>query len=244
MGKDTKKVSGTIDGRETSVPRGSILLRAALDLGIGVPTLCHHPGLPPDGNCRLCSAETGGRLVASCLYPLRDDGFVVQTRSPLVVEARRFVLGLLLSRAPADGYLLGLAGEYGAKADPRLADGADGCVRCGRCLRACRAAGSEAIALVGRGWGRKVAGPFYEPPIDCVGCLACAQACPTGAIAFSEEPRSIWGRDFGLARCGSCGAILGTPGELARSGVEVTLCPSCRRREYSRAVASLPPAQS
>jgi ferredoxin len=176
------------------------------------------------------------------MYPLRSDGEAFLTASPLALEARAFVLRLLLARAPNDAYLLGLAGELGVGADPRLTDGADGCIRCGRCVRACRAAGSEAIALVGRGRERKVAGPFFEAPIDCVGCAACARACPTGHIAYSEEPRSIWGRDFDLEPCPLCGRPMGTPEELRRAGVENPVCPACRRREYSKSLMGLPEA--
>ncbi|MDR1676781.1 MAG: (2Fe-2S)-binding protein [Deltaproteobacteria bacterium] len=246
MNYNSKKVTGTIsvtiDGQKFSVNYGTTLLAAAKDLGIDIPTLCHHPGLPPDGNCRLCLVEFEGRLAASCLFPLRTDGAVFLTDSPLVLEARSFVIKLLLSRVPQDGYLSELAERYGVKPEPRLSDGADGCLRCGRCVRACRAVGTEAISLVGRSRERKVTGPFFEPPIDCLGCLACARSCPTGIISFGEEPRTIWGRDFELISCSQCGRIVGTPQELKRLGLENPICPDCRRREYSSAIKNLPQA--
>ena len=242
MSQAKAKVTGTIDGRDFSVPRGTTLLEAAKALGLTIPTLCHHPGLPADRNCRLCLVETGGKLVASCLYPLRTDGEAFLSQSPMVLEARAFGVRLLLSRAPEDPRLLELGREYGTGPDPRLADGADGCLRCGLCVRACRASGTEAIALVGRGRERKVTGPFFEPPIDCVGCLACARVCPTGFIGFSELPRSIWGRDFDLVACPQCGRPVGTPEELRRAGVENPLCPSCRRLNYSKSLMGLPEA--
>ncbi|MDR2386485.1 MAG: (2Fe-2S)-binding protein [Deltaproteobacteria bacterium] len=236
------KVTGTIDGHEFEVCHGTTLLEAAKTLGIKIPTLCHHPGLPPDGNCRLCLVETGDKLLASCAFPIRASGGVYLTHSPLVFEARAFVLKLLLSRAPNNKELLKLAEEYGAQADPRLSDDPDGCLRCARCVRACQAAGSQAIALIGRGRGRKVAGPFFEPPLDCVGCLACARSCPTGLIACGEEPRVIWGRQFDLVKCPQCGRTVGTPEELKRAGITSWLCPDCRRREYSQALKNLPEA--
>ncbi|MDR3135315.1 MAG: (2Fe-2S)-binding protein [Deltaproteobacteria bacterium] len=235
-------VTGTIDGLEFAAERETTLLEAARRLGINIPTLCDHPGLPPDGNCRLCLAESGGKLVASCLFPLRASGAAFLTRSPLVMEARGFVISLLLSRAPEDAYLMALAEEHGVSANPRLADVADGCVRCGRCVRACQATGSEAIGFVGRGRQRKVTGPFFEPPDDCVGCLACARACPTGYIEFGEEPRSIWGRDFELAKCPACGQAMGTLQELERSGSKSPVCPACRRRAYAESLRGLPQA--
>ncbi|MDR2301852.1 MAG: (2Fe-2S)-binding protein [Deltaproteobacteria bacterium] len=236
------KVTGTIDGLKFEVSPGTTLLEAAKTLGITIPTLCHHPGLPPDGNCRLCLVESGKKLLPSCVFPLRESGGAFSTQSPMVFEARAFVVTLLLSRAPKDKNLLKLAEVYGAQADPLLSDGEDGCLRCARCVRACRAGGSEAIALIGRSRERKVAGPFFEPPIDCVGCLACARSCPTGVIAFGEEPRSIWGRDFDLVKCPRCGRPIGTPEELKRAGLTDPLCPDCRRREFSASLLELPEA--
>ncbi|MDR0354441.1 MAG: (2Fe-2S)-binding protein [Deltaproteobacteria bacterium] len=242
MPQTSDLVSGTIDGREVAVPWGTTLLEAAASIGTVIPTLCHHPALPPDGNCRLCLVEVDSRLAASCLFPLRRSGFSVSTESPKVFEARAFVLKLLLSRAPNDEYLKELAVKYEAAPDPRLGDLADGCVRCGRCVRACQATGTEAISLVGRSQERQVTGPFFEPPAQCVGCLACAKVCPTGYIVFSEErtSRSIWGRDFEMVLCPICGEPVGSLQELARAGAAEELCPACRRRAMASALVSGP----
>jgi NADH dehydrogenase/NADH:ubiquinone oxidoreductase subunit G len=226
-------VTGRIDGLEVAVPRETTILAAAAVAGAAIPTLCHHEGLPPDGNCRLCMVEIGGRLAASCLYPLRDSGFDILTMSPKVRSARRFVLTLLLTRAPGDPLLLALAAEYGAVPEPRFTDEPDGCLRCGRCARACAAGGAEAVSLVGRGRGRRVAGPFFKPPEACRGCLACAAVCPTGVIAWSEAggQRRVWERDFHLLACESCCRPFATPEEwAAHGGDSPRLCPACRRR--------------
>jgi len=173
-----------------------------------------------------------GRLVASCLYPLRADGFDVLTLSPKVRSARRFILGLLLARAPEAPRLRALAEEYQVVLEPRLSTGEpDGCLRCGRCARACALNGTESLALVGRGRGRRVAAPFFEPPETCRGCLACAEVCPTGIITWSEAGgrRRIWERDFDLLACESCGRPLATSEEWAGGGFP-RLCPACRRK--------------
>ena len=226
-------VAGRIDGREVEVPRETTILAAAPAAGAAIPTLCHHEGLPPDGNCRLCLAEVNGRLVASCLYPLRESGFDILTLSPRVRSARRFVLTLLLTRAPRDARLLALAEEYGAVPEPRFTDEPDGCLRCGRCVRACAESGAEAVSLVGRGRKRRVTGPFFQPPEACRGCLACAEVCPTGVIAWSEAGgrRRVWERDFDLLACESCRKPFVTPEEWARlGGASPRLCPACRRK--------------
>lgn len=228
------QVTGRLDGREVTVRRETSILAAARASGAAIPTLCHHEGLPPDGNCRLCLVEMDGRLVASCLYPLRADGFDVLTHSPKVRSARRFILSLLLARAPEAPRLRALAEEYQAGPEPRLlADEPDGCLRCGLCVRACAQNGAESLALVGRGRGRQVAAPFFKPPETCRGCLACAEVCPTGVITWSEAGgrRRIWERDFDLLACESCGKPFVTAEEWAALGGGFPrLCPACRRK--------------
>jgi len=226
-------VKGRIDGREITVPQETTILAAAADSGAAIPTLCHHEGLPPDGNCRLCLVEMNGRLVASCLYPLRDSGFDILTSSPRVRSARRFVLTLLLARAPQAPRIRELAHEYQVSPEPRFIDEPDACIRCGRCARACAETGAEAVALVGRGRKRRVTGPFFQPPEACRGCLACAEVCPTGVITWSEAGgrRRIWERDFDLLACESCRKPFVTPEELAQLGPAAPrLCPACRRK--------------
>lgn len=230
-------VEGVIDGRKIRVLKETTILEAAQSLGLSIPTLCHHPGLPAEGGCRLCLAEAGGKLVASCVYPLRNNGFTVLTDTPEVRAARGYVLELLINRCPRSPRLSRLAREYGVEPDPRFAGDDDLCIRCGRCVRACAANGVSAVSLVGRGHGRRVAGPFFQPPEDCVGCLACAQVCPTGRIVFEEKNgfRSIWGRKFELVKCAACGKAYATAGQLERSAPaggpgQADLCETCRQR--------------
>ncbi|MDR2338908.1 MAG: (2Fe-2S)-binding protein [Deltaproteobacteria bacterium] len=234
-------VKGSIDGIPAKAPYGTSLLHAARALGIDIPTLCHHEGLPPDGNCRLCLCEVSGKLVASCMFPLRDQGFAALTGSAKVMDARGFVLYLMLNRAPKSPRLIRLAHDYeayGARVDPRFPLDRDGCVRCGRCARVCSLQASEAIDLAGRGPGRAVLAPFGRPPEDCLGCLACALNCPTGRIAFQDDgaTRRVWDRDFALVPCPACGERRFTKEQLGHLGVESALCPECRRRAMAREI--------
>jgi NADH dehydrogenase/NADH:ubiquinone oxidoreductase subunit G len=231
-----KYIFGTIDGIKLSVLKETTILSAAKAIGIEIPTLCHHEGLPPDGNCRLCTVEIGSKLAVSCLYPLREEGFEVHTKSPRVIEARRFVLSLLIGRAPKAPRIIALAKEYDATPFPRYAPEVDNCIRCGKCARICKINRTEAISLVGRGPKRLVAGPIMEPPEDCIGCLACALNCPTGNIPFREKGsmRSIWGNDFELVPCPECGKLLFTRKELDfHKEFAADFCPSCRRKKIA-----------
>ena len=50
----SETVSLSIDGYAVSVPKGTSLMRAAVDAGIQVPKLCATDSLEPFGSCRLC----------------------------------------------------------------------------------------------------------------------------------------------------------------------------------------------
>lgn len=226
-------VEGQIDGQAIRVPRDTTILSAARLLKRPIPTLCHHEGLPPDGNCRLCQVEVGGRLVAACLYPLRENGFIVETDNARIRQARAFVLEMLVDRCPGSPRLLALAYEYGVTPDSRFGGDGDLCIRCGRCVRACEAAGGTAIGFAGRGLSRQVAGPFFEPPEECLGCLACVAVCPTGKIKFGEGRgwRSVWGRDFELITCRECGRPYATESQISQDSDHI--CEDCRRRQMA-----------
>ena len=52
-----EKIEITINGRQTTINRDVFLLDAINNLGIEIPTLCHHKDLTPTGTCRLCVCE-------------------------------------------------------------------------------------------------------------------------------------------------------------------------------------------
>lgn len=211
----------TIDGRTVAVERGSMLLDAIRAAGGDVPTLCHHPSLEPSGACRLCSVEVthpdwGGwsGVVVSCLYPV-EPGLRVSTRSPRVVELRRTLLELYLSRCPDAEEVRAMARSEGVEvSDYPLRENADKCVLCGLCTRVCNDLGPAALAPLGRGKDKEV-GP--RPDMvgeDCTNCGACALVCPTGHIVVGRRDHTytIWNREFDIPvakvndeRCRACG---------------------------------------
>lgn len=250
-------VEVTIDGQKIEVEKGTTALEAARALGIEIPTLCYHPGLPPDGNCRLCQVEVIDRgrksLAISCMYPIRGPVEIL-TDTPAVRRARKFVIRLFLARSPKSPVLQKLAEEYGVDVqDERFVQKGevDLCIRCGRCVRACAELGNECIDFVSRGWEKEVQPPFKEPSKVCIGCGSCAEVCPTGAIQVSEKDgkRTIWGRTFDLVACEICGARFATKEQLAaaKPDVELTdarvLCPRCRKIAEARALVLIDGAQ-
>ncbi|WOF16428.1 2Fe-2S iron-sulfur cluster binding domain-containing protein [Methanoplanus sp. FWC-SCC4] len=240
----------TIDGKKIEVEKETKILEAANRLGINIPTLCYHEGLPPDGNCRLCQVEVvkGGKskLAIACMFPVREP-MEVFTDNENVMEARRSIIKLHLNRCPQAKILQDLAEEYGVEPlDERfVAENPDLCIRCGRCVRACEALGNNCIGFSGRGWNREIVPPFNEPPEGCLGCAACAEVCPTGAIVVREDndTREIWGRTFKLVRCKSCGDPIGTEEYIEKRGKEeiegMDLCPRCKKRDEAERVGNI-----
>ena len=188
-----------IDGREAAVERDTTILEAATDLGIEIPTLCHHPALEPYGACRLCTVEImdrgRSRLVTSCNYPIRNEIEVI-TSSERVLRGRRMIVELLWARCPDAEVFQALGARYGIK-KPRFELREDElCYLCGLCVRFCdEVVGAKAISLVSRGVEREVGTPFYQVSEACIACGACEYVCPTGAIKVTDvtdkEPRPL-----------------------------------------------------
>ena len=95
------EVSLTIDGREVVAPRGTTVLRAALQHGIYIPHLCDYRDLTPFAGCRMCLVEVERMrgFETSCTLVARD-GMVVRTDTPALREHRLGVLEVLLSDHP------------------------------------------------------------------------------------------------------------------------------------------------
>jgi heterodisulfide reductase subunit A len=170
------------------------VLEAARELDIDIPTLCYHEGIAPYTACRVCMVEVtdrGGRkLAASCGYPV-EDGMVVRTNTPEVLEARKLIVELLLARCPGVPRIRELADQLGLE-KPRFEpeDKAEKCILCGLCVRACQEiVGVSAINFLNRGTDRVVTTPFGLPSEACIACGACAQVCPTGALQIEGDSR-------------------------------------------------------
>ncbi|MBN1177260.1 MAG: FAD-dependent oxidoreductase [Dehalococcoidales bacterium] len=213
MSEETVKLN--IDGREVETQKGKSVLDAALDAGIYVPHLCHHPDLPPIGACRLCIVEIEGTegLVPSCITTAVDC-MVVKTKSGEIDRMRRLALELTLAGHPADcgscdKYLnceLQSLKQYFSCEDLHVRDRSkllpinnsnplfvhdpNKCVVCGRCVRACYDLRGVGVLFYTKKGRETMTGTAADLPLGDAGCLfcgACAEVCPTGAIQDKEE---------------------------------------------------------
>lgn len=111
-------ITVVIDGFEVTVPKGTLVIRAAEQLGIQIPRFCDHPLLEPVGACRQClvDIEINGRAFpkpqASCTIPV-EPGMIVKTQltSTVAEKAQRGVMELLLVNHPLDCPVCDKGGE-------------------------------------------------------------------------------------------------------------------------------------
>ena len=207
-------VNLTIDGQKVSVEPGTTILKAARSIGIDIPTLCNFKDFTPEGSCRMCLVEVVGarRLETSCSTPVAE-GMVVNTNTPEVREARRFVLKMLMSDHTFDCmtcYKYGCCEfvefnanciEYDAvkafgtervmtkpidDSNPFYTYDPNKCVLCNRCIKVCEHLQcNHILAQCDRGYETNI-NPVFETPrgkSECVSCGNCIAVCPTGALA-------------------------------------------------------------
>lgn len=201
-------VSLTVDGTNVTVPAGTTLVDAGRTVGIRIPTLCHLPGRPARGVCRVCSVFVNGRrnLLPACAT-LAESGMEVETQSPAVLKARRIVLELALAEhGTCDVAVCGgeqrcdlarLARQHGVvnqrfdtiekpHCDELSSDSidvrADACILCDRCIQACR--DLHVISRAGRGQNTRIIfdADRSMDESDCVACGDCVAVCPVSVF--------------------------------------------------------------
>ncbi|MFB0629273.1 NADH-quinone oxidoreductase subunit G [Streptomyces sp. AB3(2024)] len=203
-------VSLTIDGLELSVPKGTLVIRAAEQLGIEIPRFCDHPLLSPAGACRQCIVEVEGQRkpMASCTITCTD-GMVVKTQltSPVADKAQRGVMELLLINHPLDCPVCDKGGECPLQNQAMSHGNAESrfeghkrtyekpvpistqvlldrerCVLCARCTRfSNEIAGDPMIELLERGALQQV-GIGEGDPFQSYFSGNTIQICPVGAL--------------------------------------------------------------
>ena len=200
----------TIDGKKMEVPENQCVLESALQNGVYIPHLCHHPDLPENGSCRMCIVEVEGEdeIVTSCTLRPKD-GMVIRTKSERIDRLRSLALDLLLAGHPEDcsscpkygncelqtlmQYLGGASSRMrhrakGFKANeqnPLLTHDMNRCVLCGRCVRACNDLRGVGVLQYQKKNAEVYVGALHNKLLkdaDCRFCQACAEVCPTGTI--------------------------------------------------------------
>ena len=206
-------VTLTIDDVEISVPKGTLVIRAAELMGIQIPRFCDHPLLDPVGACRQCLVELEGQRkpMASCTIVCTDD-MVVRTQftSPAADKAQHGVMELLLINHPLDCPMCDKGGECplqnqamsNGRPDSRFEDvkrtfakpinissqvllDRERCILCARCTRFSeQIAGDPFIDMQERGALQQV-GIYANEPFESYFSGNTVQICPVGALTGS-----------------------------------------------------------
>lgn len=240
----------TIDGVACTCEHGELLFDVAKRNGIHIPALCRSDAFEDHrASCRICivEVEIRGRtkIVTSCVYPVEQD-CIVRTNTDRIREERAVVMALLLKRAPDSTLMQAMAKELGADAgfDRLVTLDGEKCILCGLCVQACDSLGTGAISTVDRGTEKRVDTPYSDPSLDCIGCLSCANVCPTDAISYAQTDteRTIWNRTFELLHCPQCGKMMGTKDAVEKAASKVELevplvCDDCRRKAIADVMA-------
>jgi len=215
-----QEVTLDIDGTQVTVPKGTSLMRAAVEAGIQVPKLCATDSLEPFGSCRLCLVEIEGRkgYPASCTTPA-EAGMKVRTQTPKLQELRKGVMELYISDHPLDCLTCGangncelqdMAGVTGLREVRYGFDGANHtksakdesnpyftydpskCIVCNRCVRACEETqGTFALTISGRGFESRVS-PGQDEPFMQSECVSCGACVEACPTATLQEKSVIW----------------------------------------------------
>ena len=197
-------VNLTINGKAVSVPADTMILEAAKQVNVKIPSLCH---LHMDdikfdnhcASCRVCMVSAGRKLVPAC-GTLVKEGMVVNTNSPEALKFRRNVVELMLSDHPKDCLscvrnkdceLQEIAAELGIR-KVRFSDGEQStgtydtstksivkdnskCILCRRCETMCSEVQTvKVLSGVNRGFNTEVS-TFFGADLADTNCTYCGQ---------------------------------------------------------------------
>ncbi|MGC2334122.1 MAG: NADH-quinone oxidoreductase subunit NuoG [Candidatus Acidiferrales bacterium] len=206
---DQKQIAFTLDGRQVIASPGTLVIEAAKNQGIEVPSFCYYPGVTPSSvaACRMCLVEVEKmpKLQTACTL-VATEGMVVKTTTDQVHKARKDMIEFLLSNHPLDCPVCDKGGEcelqdmtfrYGLdktrfteeklhqpeeKWSPLVYYDAPRCILCFRCVRVCDE-GMDVKALgVGSRGVQSVILPNQPGELACEECGMCIDICPVGAL--------------------------------------------------------------
>lgn len=210
---DTDLVTVVVDDISVRVPKGTLVIRVAEQMGVEIPRFCDHPLLDPVAACRMCLIEIDGnpKPQPACAITVTD-GMKVKTQrtSQIADKAQEGVMEFLLLNHPLDCPICDKGGECPLQNQAMTAGRGESrfegkkrtfpkpinisaqilldrerCVSCARCTRfADQIAGDPMLELLERGAQQQV-GVAEDAPFDSYFSGNTIQVCPVGALTSS-----------------------------------------------------------
>lgn len=208
---ETVKVPFEIDGKACYAEPGQMLLAAAKENGVFIPSLCNMDGIKPSGSCRLCNVKVNGREMTACTTPVVEN-MVVENETPELDDLRKMIIEVMFvsgnhfcPSCEKSGCceLQALAYRYnmmvprfpyefpvlGVDASPEhIYHDRNRCILCKRCIKSVTKDGKSVFAFHGRGGEHlhvcmddKLASQLTEAEAQ-----AAMDLCPVGAILKKE----------------------------------------------------------
>ncbi len=230
---DDNQINITINDQPVTVPKGTLLVEAAKQIGIDIPVFCYHEKLGPFGCCRMCLVEVEKmpKLTTACTQTVMPD-MVVKTESPKAQKAQQGVLEFALLNHPLDCPVCDKGGEcplqdntfkFGLGKTRMEFDRADNdkatplspvitidrerCIACQRCTRYSDIIEQEqALVMLNRGFKNEV-NTFNEEPYATRYSGNVIDICPVGALTNTEFrfKARTWDLDNSETLCAHCG---------------------------------------
>lgn len=223
----------SINGNLHPFTGGQTILQLLQQISLPVPSLCYDARLKPASSCRSCLVKVTGaaHLLPAC-STLLTPGMDIQSHTPELEAYRQTLLSLLardypladLDRYPEKEFHRWLR-HYGLNQDlsgqvrdhkavntdashPYLQVDMNKCIHCTRCVRICnKVQGQFVWHVIDRGDQTKIIPDSGGLLADssCVGCGACADTCPTGAIEDKQALRNGEAETSVRTVCAYCG---------------------------------------
>ena len=189
------------------------------------------------------------RMITPIRMDYHEKAFIQRQEIPMIDLDRRM--------HTFDQVELGLD-EKAAMEEAKRCMRCDVCERCGKCVEICaQVLGKPAIQFYHAGESSLILKDYVHGLPFCIGCGACVNVCPTGALQFEDHDGErlllMCGTTINrchLVKCEACGVSFVTRGSAKRvesmikdSGwdIQVRLCPECRRVEQASKMAGTEP---
>lgn len=215
-------VTLTIDNQKVTVEKDTTILQAAKQAGIEIPTLCFLKDINEIGDCRMCIVKVEGRrgFATACIQKV-EEGMIIKTNTPEIMEARHVMLDLIISNHNKDCLTCTRMGncelqqlavkfniqsiEYEGEREiheidnlsPSIVKDPNKCILCRRCVAVCKNIQKiGAVDCGNRGFDSSISTSYNKSLKDtnCVYCGQCIQACPTSALHEKENIDEVWAK--------------------------------------------------